>query len=81
MEIFVKREKKLKWENGSIIPKRVPEYRLIWSEHGYCTEEIFNDYLELVNFLAKGKVYKQNSFPTCINIAEFIEKGFSVYFY
>lgn len=81
MEIFVRHKKKLKWESGSIIPRCVPEYRLIWSEHGYCTEEKFNDYLDLVNFLIKDKIYKQNYFPTCINIREFIEKGFSIYFY
>lgn len=81
MEMFVRSKKKFKWDEGNIIPRRVPEYTLIWSEHGYCVDKKFENYLDLVNFLAKEKIYKQERFPDCINIPDFINQGFSIYFY
>lgn len=81
MEMFVRINKKLKWVEGKIIPQRVPVYRLIWSENGYSVDKKFENYLDLVDFLLKEKIYKQERFPECINVSDFISQGFSIYFY
>lgn len=91
MEIFV--SKKYKWQlrplhnslnkiiKANILPYRKVSYTVVFNENGTVTKD-FEEYDDVLKFLLEEKIYKQNRFPyDILNVIEFIDKGYSIYFY
>ena len=72
MQIYINKVKRL---------YKKTKYELVFSEHGYAVIEKFEDKYDIFKRLSDKPLYKQDKFPHgLIDVNEFIEKGFSLYY-
>lgn len=57
----------------------VEKYFINFDENGYVVQEEFKDREKLIKRIQTKPIYKQEMFPQCIDIIEWVDKGFNIY--
>lgn len=83
MRIYItaKKEKTIKWNNNPLKANYNSKRKwfINFDENGYVVQEEFEDDCELIKRLQEKPLYKQEMLPQCIDILEWIDKGFNIY--